>query len=79
MISVYWKEKSVVEIQCSINSLAVPTNLTTSCFRLRIDVQIKNLLEVEEKEGIPPQQQRLIFAGKQMNDDKTAQDYKVIA
>uniref|UniRef100_A0A182V579 Ubiquitin-like protein NEDD8 n=1 Tax=Anopheles merus TaxID=30066 RepID=A0A182V579_ANOME len=32
---------------------------------------------VEEKEGIPPQQQRLIFSGKQMNDDKTAQDYKV--
>lgn len=37
------------------------------------------MFEVEEKEGIPPQQQRLIFAGKQMNDDKTAQDYKVIA
>ncbi|KAK6730191.1 hypothetical protein RB195_006948 [Necator americanus] len=32
---------------------------------------------VEEKEGIPPPQQRLIFAGKQMNDDKTATDYKV--
>ncbi|CAG2181753.1 unnamed protein product, partial [Oppiella nova] len=24
-----------------------------------------------------PAQQRLIFSGKQMNDDKTAQDYKV--
>ncbi|CAG9539700.1 unnamed protein product [Cercopithifilaria johnstoni] len=33
--------------------------------------------KVEEKEGIPPPQQRLIFAGKQMNDEKTAQDYKV--
>merc|ERR1712232_266029 len=32
---------------------------------------------VEETEGIPPQQQRLIFSGKQMNDDKTAADYKV--
>ncbi|KAN0082131.1 putative NEDD8-like protein [Elaphomyces granulatus] len=27
---------------------------------------------VEEKEGIPPVQQRLIFGGKQMADDKTA-------
>uniref|UniRef100_A0A915CLH7 Ubiquitin-like protein NEDD8 n=1 Tax=Ditylenchus dipsaci TaxID=166011 RepID=A0A915CLH7_9BILA len=33
--------------------------------------------KVEEKEGIPPPQQRLIFAGKQMNDDKTAAEYKV--
>ena len=30
---------------------------------------------VEEKEGIPPAQQRLIYAGKQMVDDKTAADY----
>jgi ubiquitin-like protein Nedd8 len=32
---------------------------------------------VEEKEGIPPSQQRLIFSGKQMSDDKTAADYKI--
>uniref|UniRef100_A0A8C7YCD5 Ubiquitin-like protein NEDD8 n=1 Tax=Oryzias sinensis TaxID=183150 RepID=A0A8C7YCD5_9TELE len=32
---------------------------------------------VEEKEGIPPQQQRLIYSGKQMNDEKTAADYKI--
>lgn len=29
---------------------------------------------VEEKEGIPPAQQRLIFGGKQMSDEKTAND-----
>uniref|UniRef100_A0A8D2HDC7 Ubiquitin-like protein NEDD8 n=2 Tax=Marmotini TaxID=337730 RepID=A0A8D2HDC7_UROPR len=33
---------------------------------------------VEEKEGIPPQQQRLIYSGKQMNDEKTAADYKIL-
>ncbi|RKP08367.1 hypothetical protein THASP1DRAFT_29824 [Thamnocephalis sphaerospora] len=32
---------------------------------------------VEEKEGIPPAQQRLIFGGKQMSDEKTLQDYKI--
>ncbi|KAK4191832.1 ubiquitin family domain-protein [Podospora australis] len=37
--------------------------------------KIKEL--VEEKEGIPPVQQRLIFGGKQMVDDKTTDDYQL--
>ncbi|KAL2022664.1 hypothetical protein VTK56DRAFT_4745 [Thermocarpiscus australiensis] len=37
--------------------------------------KIKEL--VEEKEGIPPAQQRLIYGGKQMVDDKTAGDYNL--
>ncbi|KAI5846674.1 ubiquitin-related domain-containing protein [Tricharina praecox] len=32
---------------------------------------------VEEKEGIPPVQQRLIFGGKQMADEKQASDYQL--
>jgi len=32
---------------------------------------------VEEKEGIPPMQQRLIYGGKQMADDKTAEEYQL--
>jgi ubiquitin-like protein Nedd8 len=40
--------------------------------------QVSRIKErVEEKEGIPPVQQRLIFGGKQMADDKTAQDYNL--
>ncbi|KAI9025831.1 putative NEDD8 [Phycomyces nitens] len=33
---------------------------------------------VEEKEGIPPQQQRLIYTGKQMTDDVTAKEYQIV-
>jgi len=49
---------------------------------IEIDIEPTDRVErikerVEEKEGIPPQQQRLIFSGKQMNDEKTAADYKV--
>ncbi|CAN6674617.1 NEDD8-like protein Rub1p [Trichomonascus vanleenenianus] len=34
---------------------------------------------VEELEGIPPSQQRLIYTGKQMDDDQTVAFYKLEA
>ena len=41
-------------------------------------IQVFRIKErVEEKEGIPPVQQRLIFGGKQMADDKTAAEYNL--
>uniref|UniRef100_A0A9L0JR24 Ubiquitin-like protein NEDD8 n=1 Tax=Equus asinus TaxID=9793 RepID=A0A9L0JR24_EQUAS len=64
-------------------SRRVRTPETLTGKEIEIDIEPTDKVErikerVEEKEGIPPQQQRLIYSGKQMNDEKTAADYKIL-